>query len=166
MNLQDFMDANNKLMSKERSNYHLTYGDLIDVLKAANSKAVFDKRVNGIGSYRGYYTDIALFTDSPGFTTTDMEYDWEAGYDSQINKSYSSPEHKLGGDLPTNANQLGALLESLLGRYFTGWKGGDFEIARDKPLWLETEEGTCSGEAVMAIGKNLELITKKVDDDE
>lgn len=47
---------------KTRSGYHLTFGELVKALKSAPSNLVFDTRIKGIGSYRGYYSDIALFT--------------------------------------------------------------------------------------------------------
>ena len=45
MILQAMVDSMNESQAKDRSNYHLTYGELVKVLKAAPTNAVFDKKV-------------------------------------------------------------------------------------------------------------------------
>jgi hypothetical protein len=146
---------------RERQNYHLTYGKLIQALKAADKDAVFDPRVKGMGSYRGYYVDIALYTDSESVTYEDEAFD----YDNWDGKRYDEfqREHVHHIDkLPTKAHELAELLESLLGKDFTGWKGGNYTITEDKPLWLETEPGQCSSMAVVDITDDLKLVTKEI----
>lgn len=156
--IQALIDTMADASMRERSNYHLTYGDLIKVLKAAPADATFDKRVTGIGSYRGYYSDIALFTGESGYSCEDEEYEWIGDmkdYGEWVN------EHRHDArELPTNANELGELLESLISKQFTGYKGGNFTITESKPLWLEHESNECSELAVIGMDNDLNLITK------
>lgn len=161
MGLQEMVDAMNEQTARDRGNYHLTFGALIKALKEAPSDAVFDDRVNGIGSWRGSYVEIALFTDSPGYHYEDEEY--TGSYGDDYHKW--AAEHSHGGDLPKNANELGALLESLIGKDFIGYKGGNFTIADWKPLWLEPEESNCSSVAIIGITEDLKLITKEIDNE-
>jgi hypothetical protein len=159
--LQAMMDAFSDAGTRERSNYHLTYGDLIDALKAASAEAVFDGQVVGLGSYRGYYEDIALYTESRGVTASDTAEQ----FDGDFRKDYDEwrAAHDISFDsLPRTAHELAEALESLIGRYFTGYKGGEFEITRDKALWLASDYGDCSQMAVMAISKELALVTKEI----
>jgi hypothetical protein len=162
MDMQKLVDTLNETSSRERGNYHLTYGDLVKALKSADKKATFDKRIKGIGSYRGYYTDIALFTDEVGLYAEDEEFtgDWKE-HDEWI-KEHSVTVEKL----PTNANELGELLESLIGKDFIGYKGGNFTIFENKPLWFEKEYSNSSGNAVIGIDEELNLITKKLNNEE
>lgn len=156
MDFQALINSMNEQTAKDRSNYHLTYGQLIEALKAAPKDATFDKRIKGIGSWRGSYIEIALFTDAPGYSVVYGLYKSE----------YEKESEEEADKLPTNANELGALLESLIGKDFTGWKGGNYEIEAYKPLWLEKTHGDCTSVAVIGIDKDLNLITKEVDADE
>ena len=162
MDFQAAINMANKIASLERGKYHLTYGDLIDKLKAADETKTFDSRVKGIGSYRGYYTDIALFTEEHGLSADDAIYngnyddyrEWEKVHTTSVDK------------LDNNAKNLVTLLESLLGKYFTGYKGGDYMITRDTPLWLESESGHSSGNAITAITDDLQLVTSSLEERE
>ena len=126
---------------KYRSKYHLTYGELIVALKKVPASYFIAESLAGLGSYRGYYSDIAIFTEDNGLTTIDQRY-----------------------DLPENANELGYLLESLLGKRFSGWKGGEYEITKEKPLWLTTERGVSQSVAIIGIDEDLNFITKQIED--
>lgn len=161
IDLQDLINTMNDLASKERGNYHLTYGDLVNVLKAAPPDAVFDERVTGIGSYRGYYTDIALFTQENGFTCSDEEYDYNSGFENYA--KWEQEHTTYCQELPKNANELGALLESIIGQDFIGYKGGNFTISEDTPLWLEGQSNEVSQLAVTGIDNNLKLQTKVIE---
>jgi len=147
----------NETSSGERSNYHLTFGKLIDILKGADSEAVFDNRVTGIGSYRGYYIDISLYTERGGVYLRDEEFNGDYKDFDKWEKKHSTNIEKL----PVKANELGVLLESFIGKSFTGHKGGNYIITRDKPLWLSNDSSDCSGMAVIDIDNNLKLITKE-----
>lgn len=159
MDLQGLVDGMNESQARDRGNYHLTYGELIKALKAAPNNAEFDKRVKGIGSWRGSYIEIALFTEEEGLYAQDGEFTGDY-------KDYGKWEkdHKtVVGELPRNANELGELLESLLGKCFVGYKGGNFTIEEYKPLWLETADNTCDSVAITGIDKDLKLTTKQIE---
>lgn len=157
MDMQAFVDAIGKEGEMERERYHLSYGDLIKALRDAPAGVEFDTRVKGIGSYRGYYTDIALFTEDEGYSCEDEEYDYDQGFDGY--KSWEE-KNRHSGDLPKDAHKLADLLESLVGKGFSGWKGGHFVITLENPLWLTTEAGTVDNDAVVGVDKDLNLITK------
>lgn len=159
MDLQAMINSMNEMQAKDRGNYHLTYGQLIAVLKAAPKNAKFDKRIKGIGSWRGSYIEIALFTEDHGYYAQDGEFMGDY-------KDYGKweKEHSMNAEeLPTNANELGELLESLLGKDFVGYKGGNFTIEEYKPLWLEQDGGSCSETAIIGIDKDLKLVTKELE---
>lgn len=164
MDLQKFIDNMNEKRAKERSNYHLTYGDLIKALESAPKDAVVDEIIKGIGSWRGSYIEIAIFTEESGFNAEREEFndyhgdDWQKKYNEWKEKNVISNDK-----LPTNANELGKLLKSLLGLQFVGYKGGNFTIDEYKPLWLETDSSSCGELAIIGIDENLKLITKKLD---
>jgi hypothetical protein len=162
MDLQKMIESMNESQAKDRSNYHLTYGGLIDSLKAAPKDAKFDKRIKGIGSWRGSYIEIALFTEDSGYYAQDGEF---FGDYKDYNK-WEKENSVSDGKLPRNANELGDLLESLLGKDFIGYKGGNFTIERYKPLWLETEDSSYNGEAIIGIDKDLQLITEKISEED
>lgn len=160
MDFQALIDSMNEAQARDRGNYHLTYGGLIEALKAAPADATFDKRVKGIGSWRGSYTEIALFTKYSGYSVEDEEYN--GNYDDY--DEWSKIHEHSASELPTNARALAELLESLIGKDFVGYKGGNFTIAEWKPLWLEAETGDCTSTAIIGIDKDLNLITKVIDD--
>jgi len=155
MDLQALINLIKESESKVRAGYHLTYGQLIEALKSAPLDAVADERIKGIGSWRGSYIDIAIYTDEEGYYSEDFDCDdyesWE-----EHGKNHSQSADKL----PTNANQLGDLLESLIGKNFIGYKGGHYKIDIDKPLWLESGSSDSQGIAVVGIDKGLKLLTK------
>lgn len=159
MDIQKFADGIAEIGNKERSSYHLTYGDLIDALRAAPEDATLDERVVGLGSYRGYYYDIALYTEREGCSASDTAEQFDGNnYDEWRRK------HEVGADtIPSKAHELADFLEGLLGNYFTGYKGGEYEITRDKPLWVAEDSGDCADLAVMAISQDLKLITKLIE---
>ena len=165
MDLQKLIGTMNENSAKERGKYHLNYGELIKVLTAAPANAVFDKRIVGIGSWRGSYIEIALYTKSKGYTAEREEFtDYGSENFGERYKAWEKENVISAEKLPTNANELGKLLESLLGLQFVGYKGGNFIIEEYKPLWLEEDYGTYTSQAIIGIDKNLKLITKKVED--
>lgn len=165
MDLQKYIDRMNESQAKERGKYHLSYGELIKALKEAPADAVVDERIKGIGSWRGSYIEIAIFTKHPGFHAEREEFNDYGGDNFQ--EKYKAWEEKnlvSADELPTNANKLGELLESLLGLQFVGYKGGNFTIEEYKPLWLEEDTDTSSSIAIVDIDHDLTLITKNVED--
>lgn len=154
----------NEQRAKDRGNYHLTYGELIKVLKAAPSDAVFDERIKGIGSWRGSYIEIALYTKSKGYRAEKEEFNDYSGDNFREKYDAWEKENCIEGKFPRNANKLAEVLESLLELQFVGYKGGNFTIEEWKPLWLEEDYSTYSSEAIIGIDKDLKLITKKIED--
>lgn len=162
--LQDLINSMNEQQAHERSNYHLTYGDLIKALREAPADATFDERIKGIGSWRGSYIEIALFTDEDGAIYEDGEYTGDYGDDYA--KWAEEHQHEVE-QLPRGAHDLAKLLESLIGKDFVGYKGGSFTIEQYKPLWLEADSSTCAypSVAVVGIDKDLKLVTEEMSDD-
>ena len=157
--IQKLVDAMSKQGAQERSNYHATFGDLIDKLKNADESCRITPEIKGIGAYRGYYSDIALCTES-GNNAFKSELDYDT-YSGSWNKWYEENTVKI--EMCENPKELGAIFESLLGMYFDGYKGGYNEITRDKPLWLASDYGNCSDVAIIEIPDDLKLITKTVE---
>lgn len=160
MDFQAMINSMNEAAARDRSNYHLTYGDLIKALRAAAADALFDERIKGIGSWRGSYIEIALFTDSSGAFWQDEEYTGD--YGPEYHEWSKKHDHSVD-ELPRKAHELAAFLESLIGKDFVGYKGGNFEIKEYKPLWLEEDGSTYSNVAIVGIDTDLKLITKELD---
>ena len=152
------VDSMNDMSMFERSNYHLTFGGLIEALLKADINSVFDKRITGIDSFRGYYSDIVLCTEKEGLRVYDEEY---IGEYKDYDKWYKEHNTHIS-KLPSNANELGELLKSIIGKDFKGYKGGNFTITEDKPLWLGEDSSDSSGPAVIGISDDLVLITKEI----
>lgn len=162
MDIQELLKVTSESDRMQRANYHLTYGDLIKALKSAPADAVFDERIVGLSAYRGYYSDIALNTESSGYNAEKEPYDYE---DHNMNKyrEWQKENEVSDSSIPTNANELGALLESLLGLHFEGYKGGTYKITEDKPLWLASDYGNCSDISIVGITDDLKLVTKEIE---
>lgn len=159
MSIQEMMNAMSDASLRERSNYHATFGDLIDRLKNADDKLSLSPTIKGIGAYRGYYSDIALCTEEGN-----NAYKTELDYDSDTKdwgKWYEENEVQI--DFTGTPKELAEKLESILGMYFDGYKGGYNKITREKPLWVASDYGDCSDKAVVQITDNLELITKEIE---
>jgi hypothetical protein len=125
MDIQKFMDAISDASKETRSKYHLTLGGLIHFLsKAENHKTVrFDK-------------------DNLGYPSAFNSY---RGYYSDLAFEASQDE--------VNVSDVLACADRAFGRVFDGYKGGDFEMGADTPLWV-SEYGMVSGMAVIGIYEN------------
>lgn len=68
------------------------------------------------------------------------------------------------GNYPTVA-ELITRLESAIGEVFTGWKGGDYTMTRDTPVWV-ANPGESGSTVIVGVEKHLyvTLITEMVDD--
>ena len=154
----------NEQSARDKSNYHLTYGGLIEALKNAPADAVFDERVKGIGSYRGSYIEVALYTEESGYHAEKEEFDDYGGGNFWEKHAEWEKENVVnGGELPRTAHELADLLETLKGIYFVGYKGGHYKIEDYKPLWLNKDSSTGENIAIVGIDENLQLITKEID---
>jgi hypothetical protein len=136
MDLQKLVDAMNEASSRERSNYHLTLGGLIDALAAADQGALVrydfsEANPSAPESYRGYYSDLSFPPSSSPITV---------------------------GEILKEAKDA-------IGSTFEGYKGGDFTMSTETTLWA-SPYGSASGRAIMGfatIGADFLLITKVID---
>lgn len=137
MDLQKLVDAMNAMSQQERSTYHMTLGNMIDVLEAANDDAMVKFDNDGLGhpgdldSYRGYYSDLAFAPSNTPVTVKTLKID----------------------------------AKDAVGAEFTGYKGGEYFMDSDTPLWVSAYGGA-SGIAIVGArtdGNTLVLETKQVD---
>lgn len=119
MDIQAMMNAMMAATKDERSRYHLTLGGLIEALEAAPAKAVV--------------------TFSDGQRPREMcSY---RGYYSDLAISC--------GSKPMTAKGLLSIARAALNAEFTGYKGGEFMMMEETPLW-RSEYGHDSGEAIIS----------------
>ena len=137
-----------------RSLYHVTLGELIDFTKDMDPGAiVHSDRPNAhadgieldfIATYRGYYSDMAFFI-----------HEFPKGNKNSI----------------FTVGELRTRCKILLGTTLTGYKGGDYLMEEDTPLWYEPSDwiGSSSQIAIINLEKdcdgNLVLVTKALGDD-
>lgn len=162
MDFQAMIDAMNDSQARTRGEYHLNYGELVKALKEAPSDATVDKRFKGIGSWRGSYTEIAIYTEESGTCAEKEEFTDYANYSEKYDE-WAKENVVECSELPTNANELGGLLESLIGLQFVGYKGGNFTIEEYKPLWLTPDCSVSGNTAIVGIDEKLNFVTKEVD---
>lgn len=109
----------------------------------------------------GTLTDIVLACPAGTLVMTDM------GESVSNPHSYRGFYEQLAVE-PTGAENtlsevFGAELDNVIDTYLEGWKGGDFYMDSDTPVWL-SYEGTCSGRAIVGAelrGNVLVLITEE-----
>lgn len=133
MQMQDVFNAVVKAHrnSTLKDSPQLTLGELIAKIKACGltwgtpeeAKTVeydFGTAIpTDLGSWRGSYVELAL-----GYRLT--------GYDVNSNES----------GLQCKAEDLLKELESAIGKTFTGWKGGEFEMSENTPVWVDNDGNT------------------------
>ena len=125
MNLEEL----NELVSNQRkesfaTSHQITVGELIKQLE--NTELMYDENEyksvyfdfgsaipTNIDSWRGSYDELAL-----GYELT--------GYDSKENAHFSD----------CKADKLLEELKSAIGKTYTGWKGGDFIMSENTPIWV------------------------------
>lgn len=137
--IQILVDTMCEMTKLERSNYHLTLGELIDKLKQFNKKMIVKIDFNNLSpaaamSYRGYYSDLA--------------FDW------------SNDDINVQDFLDICKNTINTELE--------GYKGGEFLMESNTPVWID-EYSIAMGCAVMDIkicGNVVKIITKHIIDKE
>ncbi len=127
-----------------RASGQMTLGEMIIAVERASKTAEEESYVefdfcytspDGIDSYRGFYDELAL-----GWQV--LEY----------------PDEVFINDF------LG-LLKSAVGRTFGGWKGGDYVMTKDTPVWVDNP-GESSSTAVIGVkdyGYKIMILTKHVD---
>lgn len=102
----------------------LTLGELIDALKEIPTKWGSDKQdvtvefdfeyavPTGLDSWRGSYSELAINFDFLGYEKFDEK----------------TTDMKLKDFIK--------MLEGAVGKTYTGWKGGDFTMSRETPIWV------------------------------
>lgn len=138
MDLQGLVDAIVEAGQRERKNYHMSLGDLIDFLngvKSSDVPVVLDYNTNlsvsGPHSYRGYYSDLAI-----------------------------EPTENV-----VTVRELHQQLDEILDTEMTGYKGGEFLMDSTVPVWISSY-GSASGRALMSatiVGDKVVLLTKEID---
>ena len=130
MDIQQILDNAVKAERHEKlkTSTQLTLGELILKLEplsrtfVAYDKSIKDKRIRfdfastfptGLSSWRGSYSELAI--------------EWDcSGYDTSFSKDSS----------PMTLSSFIDLLKSAIGKEFTGWKGGEFTMGKNTPLWV------------------------------
>lgn len=132
--IQKLMDALSASSRRDRSNYHLTLGRAIEIAAAADPAMI-------------------------------VEYDRGGGpSEPHSYRGYYSDLAFEQSDSPINAGAFLADLKASLGKTFEGYKGGDYVMADDTPLWMASY-GDC-GPAIMGAridGDKLILETREID---
>ncbi len=135
MDIQKMFDAMSAMDRNTRGNYHVTVGSLITALTKAD------------GALPVVFDDGTPVGDGNSYR----------GY-------YEDFALRDGDKDSTVAELLTYMREKVLGQEFYGYKGGDFIMGEDTPLW-RASYGSCGPAIVDAkeIGGKLVLITKEVD---
>ncbi len=111
---------------------------------------------------------IRILANVPGHFSVEFDYVQGAPMKPHSYRGYYSdlaldadPEH-----MKLNANGVLKMLSNALGKTFTGWKGGDFKMDKDTPLWLAAEGSTGRAILGMEVFINTQCVlikTKEVD---
>ena len=139
MTIEQMFNAMSAGMRAMRTDYHLTLGDAIAKLRKIDSGA------------------IVKFDYDESLSPADV--DSYRGYYEDLAIEPSETQCRV--------LQLLSMLESALGETFTGYKGGDFLMKEDTPLWC-ADYGDC-GRAITGLrveGREVVLETKDTEGDE
>lgn len=117
MDPQSLMDGLTKAMRMSRKGYHLSLGGLIGDLKKASD-------------------ECSVVIDGGGHPGRALSY---RGYYEDLAFAPS--------DTPITVGEFRIVCQAALDATFTGYKGGDFVMTADTPLWISSY-GTASGQAI------------------
>jgi len=134
MDIQNILDNAVKTQRQEelKGSDQLMLGELILKLEAVKNKDLplfvdfMDKRPKGIDSWRGIYAELSIQTEGFGAYNTGDSY----------------KQKSIGKENPTVAEWIEVLKEAV-GKTFVGYKGDDFLMGRNTPVWL-AERGESS----------------------
>ena len=120
--------ARSMTQREERSQF--TLGNLIASLKSMphDDRIVFDFcgfEPTKLNSYRGYYDHLAIGVDA-----------------SETVRA------------PVSVGDFLATCEAVLGQTYSGWKGGDYFMSEDTPIWV-ANPGYSTGTAVVGVRASL-----------
>lgn len=136
VDIQKLVNAMNEMSRKERSGYHLTLGEAVKTLSELPADAMVKFDFAG---------------RSP------CEPHSYRGY-------YSDIAFEATDQIITVAEFLHTC-EDVIGQTFEGYKGGDFAMAEDTPMWVSSW-GFDSGVAMMGLkqaGDVVTIVTKQID---
>lgn len=138
MDFQKMFDMMSAQARQTRSLYHVTLGALIDALKDVDlDMQVLVRSKDGVDTFPGRFSSYR-------------------GYYADLSLSEGSE--------PMTVDTLLSQAEVALGSTFEGYKGGDFVMGHDTPLWF-AEYGCCGPAIIDAYAGDgfFLLITKDLD---
>jgi hypothetical protein len=135
MDLQTMLDNAVQAARQEelKNSPQLLLGEIILKLEAVKDKEkplyidLMDKRPKGVNSWRGSYGELAIQTEGFGYYQGKLKKDW-GGYQEYEDIS-------IGKENPSVNEWIGVLNEAI-GKTFTGYKGGDYLMGKNTPVWL------------------------------
>lgn len=136
MDIQEIVNNAVKAQRNEelKNSPQLLLGELVLKLEAVKNKElplfidIMDKRPMGIDSWRGSYCELAIQTEQVGSYNTD-----KVMHESEYGDSYEMKS--IGKENPTVKEWIEVLKEAI-GKTFVGYKGGDFLMGKNTPVWL------------------------------
>jgi hypothetical protein len=131
MDLQKLMDMMSNTARDTRKEYHVTLGKLISHIKA--TLAVYKERSVGV-CHDGVFFDDKEYVGPP------TSY---RGYYADL--AFEPQEHFMSA-----ADLLKILEEQVLDKKLEGYKGGEYLMGADTPLWID-HSGVANGVAVVDI---------------
>lgn len=126
--------VSNMRQEELKNSPQLLLGEIILKLEMVKDKTkplfidILNKRPMGIDSWRGSYAELAIQTESLGSYNTDKII-----HESQYGNSY---EHKIIGKENPNVKEWIDVCKEVIGKTFTGYKGGDFTMSKNTPVYL------------------------------
>lgn len=126
MEIQEYLEAATKKMREASfaNSSQLTLGELLALLEKIPTEYGSDKSPvsiefdfgsaypTGFSSWRGAYAEVAINYQLSGYDGNDVQFDSK--------------------DLKDFVTEL----RETIGKTFTGWKGGDFTMTADTPVWV------------------------------
>lgn len=138
MGMQGLIDAMNNASKQTRSDYHITIGELIEALEQADSKS------------------LPVLTSHAPDKSVECPHSYR-GYYSDLALEPSSTI--------ANVETVLNFMKDVEDTYETGYKGGDYLMDRDVPVWI-SNQGDCDSYAVIDVmhnDTNVTLVTKYID---
>lgn len=139
MNIQTLMDSMSAVTRRTRSKYHLTLGDLVEFLESSNPDWEFKLTMH----------------EKDAHLVAPHSY---RGYYSDLAFEFESGASTVGETL--------ALVKPCLDQVFAGYKGGDYTMDADTPLWLASY-GSAGGLAIISLDVkpgSVTLVAKEVEE--
>jgi hypothetical protein len=131
--LQRYVDTMSAMDRKTRSGYHVTLGALIALLEAQkNSNALVEINYHGDANWL-------------------VRYPWHHAAHS-YRGYYADLAFRPTGDPISVRKFLHLLTKKCLNKTFHGYKGGEFVMGPDTPLWVSSDSSECSQRAIIMTG--------------